>query len=203
MTIKVCGMREPENIREIEQSRPDMMGFIFYPASPRYIERIPSYMPAEIERIGVFVNAEADTIFRHIKEYGLDGVQLHGNESPKLCALLQKTDIKVIKTVSVSEHQDIGTAEKYQDVCDLLLFDTSCKGHGGSGKRFDWSVLAGYEGKVPFLLSGGITPDSLDDIGSFSHPAFAGIDLNSGFESAPGLKDADAVRNFISNLRQL
>lgn len=200
MIVKVCGMREPRNIRAVEQTGADLMGFIFHPKSPRYVAARPEYLPTAQRRVGVFVNAPIDDILGKAREYSLDYIQLHGDESPEFCRALKDEGLRVIRALGIASAADAERAADYA-MADLLLFDTKTPQRGGSGRRFDWDALAAYSGDVPFLLSGGITPQSADDILAFTHPRFAGIDINSGFETAPALKDAEAIRLFIQKLK--
>jgi phosphoribosylanthranilate isomerase len=197
--IKVCGMREAENIRQVEQSGIDWMGFIFYPPSPRALNQRPAYLPAQVKRIGVFVNEQPTQVLRLVEDYALDFVQLHGSESPDDCRLIRQK-VPVIKTLSIATETDLEAVETYIGCCDYLLFDTRCPTHGGSGATFDWSILAAYRGTTPFLLSGGLRPESVEALRRFSHPQLAGYDLNSGFETAPGLKDPARITQFINQL---
>lgn len=200
MIVKVCGMREPQNIRAVEQTGADLMGFIFHPKSPRYVASHPGYLPKAQRRVGVFVNAPIEDILGKAREYSLDYIQLHGDESPEFCRALKAKGLRVIRALGIASAADAERAAGY-NMADLLLFDTKTPQRGGSGRRFNWDVLAAYRGDVPFLLSGGINPQSADDILAFTHPQFAGIDINSGFETAPALKDAEAIRLFIQKLK--
>lgn len=200
MTVKVCGMREAENIRQVELSGADLMGFIFYPKSSRYVSALPSYMPSLQKRVGVFVNSPLDEILSKAREFSLDYIQLHGNETPALCEAIKSEGLKVIRAISVKDEQDFSRAEEFR-MADLLIFDTYTPAYGGSGQKFNWHLLESYKGRVPFLLSGGITPASAGDILGFSHPQMAGVDINSGFETAPALKDAEKVAGFIKLLK--
>lgn len=203
MIIKVCGMKYAENIRALDKLKPDMTGFIFHSSSPRFADSVPEYMPSSSLRVGVFVNSETDYILYKVREFSLNLVQLHGNESPEQCRAIRSKGIDIIKTFSLkTDNADTITAP-YDDLCRYYLFDTPCAAYGGSGKTFDWTLTQSYHGKTPFLLSGGIRPESLEQISSFRHPFFAGIDINSGFETAPGLKDIEAIAEFIKRLRTL
>ncbi len=202
MIIKVCGMREPENIRAIEQAGADWMGFIFFPQSARYVSHRPEYLPEQCHRIGVFVNESSENILLKAQEFGLHHIQLHGRETPEQCRKLKATGLGVIKVFSIAQESDLQSAGCYEGVCDYFLFDTACSGYGGSGKPFNWNILQAYRGKTPFLLSGGLRPGSLSLLLQFKHEQWAGIDLNSGFETAPALKDAAAVHTFINQLKQ-
>lgn len=193
-------MREAENIRAIEALGINLMGFIFYKRSPRHVSERPDYLPEQCLRAGVFVNGQIGTILARVREFGLQAVQLHGRETPAECLSLRKQGLTVIKAFSIGHEQDLRNTRLYEDKCDYYLFDTACSTYGGSGKRFDWSLLRQYRGHTPFLLSGGITPGSLDDILAFHHPMFAGIDLNSGFETSPGVKNVSSLQTFLNKL---
>ncbi len=201
MIIKVCGMREPENIRAVERLGVDWMGFIFYPRSPRYVAARPSYLPSACRRVGVFVNSSVEDILLTVKSFGLDYIQLHGSESPAFCAELKSAaNSGIIKAFSIASADDFRRTAQYESSCDYFLFDTACAGYGGSGRTFDWSLLEAYNGQTPFLLSGGIGPDSVEPLRQLSHPRWAGIDLNSGFETAPALKDPALLQSFINQI---
>ena len=207
--VKVCGMRDPENIRTILTTGVDWIGLIFYPRSPRYVgddavqlkEKL-DHAGRSVKKVGVFVDAPTEQMLRFANDYGLDYLQLHGNESPDVCYSLQKRGLAVIKAFSIATADDLKKTKDYEGRADYFLFDTKSEAYGGSGQRFDWRVLSAYEGETPFLLSGGLALDSLSDLQQFSHPRFAGIDLNSGFEVAPASKDADALRHFITNYKK-
>lgn len=203
MLIKVCGMRDPENIRQTAALNIQLMGFIFYSTSKRYTEYVPEALPAHIKKAGVFVNAEGSFIRECVIRYHLDFVQLHGNESSALCGELQQAGISVIKVFSIESEADLEHTALYKGCCDYFLFDTKCTGYGGSGKSFNWSVLSAYKGDTPFLLSGGINPESVTSLTEFTHPKWAGIDVNSGFEIAPGLKDVEKLKNFIQTIKNI
>lgn len=196
-------MREPDNIRDVAKTGVTWMGMIFWPKSSRYVSDLSAAdaIPEGITRVGVFVNQPNQEISRIADRCRLDIIQLHGSESVTDIMALRKMlpeDSKVMKAISVSDANDVRKADCYADVVDILLFDTKCQTVGGSGKQFDWSVLDGYNGVLPFLLSGGIGPDDANRLASFHHPKMVGIDLNSRFEIAPGLKDAAALDSFIN-----
>lgn len=200
--IKVCGMCEAENIREVESLEGiDMLGFIFYPKSPRYVYELPAYLPIHARRIGVFVNEDKQVVSMYADRFGLDYVQLHGNESPEYCRSLHTVGLKIIKAFSIARSKDLTRVYEYEKDCDLFLFDTKCEQYGGSGNQFDWSILHTYDGDVPFLLSGGINPYSVNALKEFKHPRLAGYDLNSRFELKPGKKDTERIRTFLNELK--
>ena len=204
MIIKVCGMREPENIRAVEQTNIDWMGFIFWPRSSRFVPAPPSYLPQKAKRVGVFVDAGTDDIRQHTSDYGLDLIQLHGHESPddlrSLRSVFRSDPPLIIKAFSIAEPTDLDRTALYEGIADYFLFDTKTPLPGGSGMKFDWTVLTGYRGQTPFILSGGIAPDDAQRIHSFKHEKLAGIDLNSRFETAPALKDTELLARFLSQL---
>ena len=211
--IKVCGMRQAENIRDVErllvddgtsgqEPAVDMMGFIFWPQSSRFVSERPAYLP-KCKRVGVFVDACIDDIMRSVEDYTLDMVQLHGHESPEQVSHLLSlvSHLSVIKAFNIATEEDLLQTRPYEGLADSFLFDTKGKSVGGNGEQFDWGVLDAYHGATPFLLSGGIGPDDADRIKAFRHPRCMGVDLNSRFELAPGLKDVDKLRTFISAIR--
>lgn len=198
--IKVCGMTDAGNIRAVEALGVDLMGFIFYPKSPRRCRELPAYLPSSAARTGVFVDADLATISEKCCEFGLDWVQLHGHETPGFCREVAALGVKVSKALGVGCAADVEAARAYQDCCDMMLFDTHTPGYGGSGEAFDWSVLDGYDGHLPFLLSGGLSAANAAQAAAFRHPRLAGYDLNSRFESAPGIKDIELIETFIQTV---
>jgi len=202
--IKVCGMTEGENIRQVEALGIDFMGFIFFPKSPRCVKSVPSYLPATCQRVGVFVNAELEDVCKAADEFSLDVIQLHGHESVAYCEQLRqlRPSLRLVKVFSFATEADILETDEYVAVSDLFLFDTKCPTAGGSGVSFNWRILDAYKGNVPFLLSGGIGPESVESLVAFSHPMLAGYDLNSKFELAPGLKDAALLKGFLDELKK-
>lgn len=194
LQIKVCGMRDPENIRQIAALSIDYLGFIFYAKSSRYTAQLPdlSAIPPHIKKIGVFVNATAAAINEKIAQ-GLDGVQLHGQESPALCASLKSENIIVIKAFGIDQDFNWQTLEPYLQVVDYFLFDTKSNQHGGTGQHFDWSILANYPFQKSYFLSGGLSLDNMQAAASMNDSRLIGLDLNSRFESAPALKDSNRI----------
>ena len=203
MIIKVCGMREPENIRAVEALGVDLMGFIFWPPSSRYVGEKPSYLPENCRRVGVFVDAATEDILAAVQDFRLDVLQLHGHETPEAVAALKERlpAVRIFKSLAVKGPEDLEQAAVYEGVCDAFLFDTKGKLPGGNGQQFDWNVLRQYKGRLPFLLSGGIGPGDEARIRAFDVPGCLGIDLNSRFETAPGRKDVEALRTFIDTVR--
>lgn len=198
--VKVCGMTQGDNIRQVEALGIDFVGFIFYEKSPRCVHEVPDYLPLHAQRVGVFVNASYEEITSKAESFGLTYIQLHGNESPDLCQQLKEAGFKVIKAFSIASEADLNATTNYQEVCDYFLFDTKTPAFGGSGQSFDWDILSHYTGATPFLLSGGIGLESVEALKRFAHPALAGYDLNSKFEVVPGVKEIDKVLSFFSSL---
>ena len=203
MIIKVCGMRDAENNREVEALGIDLMGFIFWPKSSRYVCERPAYLPTQCKRVGVFVDEDAETIKQIADDYALDIIQLHGHESPEQISHLSPltSHLSIIKAFNIATTEDLDATKSYEGLVDYFLFDTKAQLPGGSGQQFDWSVLADYVGNTPFLLSGGIGPDDSERVNGFHHPQCIGIDLNSKFEVAPALKDINKLKEFLENVK--
>jgi len=206
MMIKVCGMRDADNIRQVEALGVDMMGFIFWPQSSRYVGERPSYLPVHAKRVGVFVDEDPERICRIAHEYQLDYIQLHGHESPetvsRLSSLISSRSTlhsSLIKAFNIATAEDFCQTKPYEGIVDYFLFDTKGKSVGGNGEKFDWNVLDAYSGNTPFLLSGGIGPDDAERLKAFHHPRFVGIDLNSRFETKPAYKDIQKLKEFIKH----
>ena len=203
MIIKVCGMREAENIREVERLGIDLMGFIFWPKSSRYVSKYPDYLPQQVKRVGVFVDEDPEEVKRLADNYSLDYIQLHGHETPEVISYLRTSASphpRMIKAFNITTEEDLSQTLPYEGLADLFLFDTKGQSVGGNGVKFNWDVLDAYQGSTPFLLSGGIGPDDAAQVNAFRHPKCIGIDLNSRFELSPGLKDIAKLKEFICNL---
>lgn len=204
MKIKVCGLRDAENIGLVAALKPDYMGFIFYKNSPRFVNEpkgaILKGIPAGIGKTAVFVNETAENIDKLLSEYGFDFVQLHGEESPRFCELL-KPKVKVIKAFGINPGFDFEQLKDYVNKVDYFLFDTKTDIYGGSGKTFNWSALNEYKLDVPFFLSGGISKDNISEIENIRHPMLYGVDLNSKFESSPGIKNIEQLENAFKTIK--
>ncbi len=219
-------MREPENIRAVEELGVDMIGFIFVPQSKRYVRMIssnagilPDYADERQNetsaagkkaplRVGGFVDDMPQNIITRIYNYNLDYVQLHGDESAVMIDNLRRSvdpdihkGLKIIKAISVASENDVKRWREYEGHADMLLFDTKGDEAGGNGRHFDWELLNAYDGNIPFLLSGGIDIDDALEIRKIKHPMFAGVDINSRFETEPAVKDVEKIRNFIRLLK--
>lgn len=206
MELKVCGMRELENIRSlISEVKPDWMGLIFYSKSPRYVsdEKAAEIKEFPVKKVGVFVNESEAEILKKVDQFGLSAIQLHGKESVDFVKeLSEKTDAELWKVVSVRDKIDWKSLEGYLPFVSKFLFDTATAAHGGSGKRFDWKVLETYPFDKGFLLSGGLDEESAEEVLALRKqiPQLQGVDLNSKFEDAPGLKNIEKLKYFKSRL---
>uniref|UniRef100_UPI0040479A06 phosphoribosylanthranilate isomerase n=2 Tax=Roseivirga sp. TaxID=1964215 RepID=UPI0040479A06 len=205
MKLKVCGMRESTNISELLKLSPDFMGFIFFAKSKRDVadsldaDLLASF-PYSIQKVGVFVNAELDFVKGKVEQFGLNLVQLHGDESPEYCFDLKSKGIKVMKVFSVGETFDFNQLKAYKPYVDFFLFDTKGKERGGNGVQFDWSILKGYDQEIPFFLSGGIDLENLEQLSDLKGMNLHAIDVNSKFEIEPGLKDLIKLKELKNRL---
>ena len=208
LKLKVCGMRDPANIQAVLALEPDTMGFIFYEKSPRNVgEELDSELlrsfPRSVRKVGVFVNAHPDLVFKNVKKYNLDMVQLHGDELPDVCRNIRNRGVSLVKAFRLDDQFSFGRLNNYKPFCDYFLFDTKGDGYGGNGVPFDWQLLRNYDNEKPFFLSGGIEPSSLPEILALKSQGMNlyGVDINSRFETAPGLKDVAKVKTFLTELR--
>ena len=203
LKIKVCGLKNTANREAVENLGTDLLGYIFYAPSRRFVGDHPDsgLFNSVRPKVAVFVDENAFEILGITRNFGFDYVQLHGKENPKTCALLKKQGLKIIKAFSVNEDFDFQSTHVWEGSTDYFLFDTKTKLHGGSGKKFDWKLLDKYTGHTPFFLSGGIGPDDATAIWSIDHPKLTGVDLNSGFEDEPGLKNIEKLKKFIEELK--
>lgn len=197
MILKVCGMRERENLQDLQRLAPDWIGFIFYEKSPRNVSLIPDLSGILAKKIGVFVDAEDLYIREKINDFKLDGLQFHGSETPSKCAEFRKDGYIIIKSFGIDQHFSFEKTTGYAESCDYFLFDTKVgPSSGGTGKSFKWSILENYAGETPFILSGGINLGSVAELKALVHPKWAGIDINSRFEITPGVKNIKLIQHF-------
>jgi phosphoribosylanthranilate isomerase len=196
LKLKICGMRDPANIAEVAALQPDYMGFIFYDKSPRYVgeDFDTSTIPVSIKRVGVFVNEKTEVILNKVNQHNLDFVQLHGNESFEQCQGLKIKGIKIIKAFSVDSDFDFKSTNPYADYVSYFLFDTKGKYFGGNATAFDWMLLQQYDQQTPFFLSGGISPENVSGLKEIRNLNIHALDVNSGVEIAPGLKDVNKIK---------
>jgi len=201
--LKVCGMRDPNNILEVLDLQPDFMGFIFYRNSPRFVGDdfvVPVLTGSSTKKVGVFVDERTDVIMEKVRSHGLDYVQLHGNETPDECRELKANGVGVIKVFSIDESFDFSSTKQYTGVVEYFLFDTKGKYHGGNATRFNWDILSRYDQSVPFFLSGGITPQNVPEVKGLNEYNLFAIDINSGVEKGPAHKDTQKINAVIKIL---
>jgi len=201
-------MRDRENIQALLELNPDYIGFIFYERSKRYVGEhfdpgITDLVPSNIERVGVFVDADPEHVNQKVHQHGLHYVQLHGKESPGYCKKLAKGGVRIIKAFSVDDEFSFGGMNEYNDSCRYFLFDTQTPLKGGSGEKFNWKVLDAYPHSKSFFLSGGIGPDDHRKIAELSHLNIHALDINSRFEIKPGYKNIDTIKKFIQKIRAI
>lgn len=204
--VKVCGLTDPVNAREMADAGADYLGYIFYKRSKRYVGEPPKAdlflnLPEHTRKVGVFVNEEPERIIEIADRFGLNAVQLHGQEPADVCQTIRQWGKQVIKAFGMNEDMNFDCLASYMETCDYFLFDTHTGHHGGSGKKFPWHILRNYAMSKPFFLSGGIGPEDVQMIRRFSHKGLYAVDINSRFETAPGTKDTMLVRSFIQDIK--
>lgn len=206
INIKICGMRDVDNIMQIASFNPDYLGFIFYPASPRFVGedfKLPEDLPSTIQRVGVFVNETTEKIIEKAKNIGLDYIQLHGSEPLQQAVELKDYGIKVIKVFSVDDAFNFSVTKPYVPIVDYFLFDTKGKYFGGNAKAFNWEVLKNYDQEIPFFLSGGLSPENVSAVSSLKGMNLHALDLNSGIEETPGVKSTEKLKSLLTNLEHI
>jgi phosphoribosylanthranilate isomerase len=208
MKIKVCGMKDQENIEAISQLEVDYLGFIFYKASPRYAET-PVHLPENVQKVGVFVNETQESILEKVKQFGLDIIQLHGHETPSFCEDISEAlakngypKVELWKVFSIKTAEDFKGVEAYSFYVNKYLLDTKGEYRGGNGQKFDWQMLYQRDFSKPVMLSGGIGPeDAKAVVKLYQDGVIEGVDVNSGFEDKPGFKNKTAINKFIKTIR--
>lgn len=203
MKIKICGMRDPENISGIAALKPDYLGFIFHQESKRYMvesTQIPG-MDLSIKKVGVFVNAPVNDVLDTARAYGLDAIQLHGVEDWEYCRIIRSNKFEVIKAIAIKDRLPVNNLISYTGSIDYFLFDTYTPYYGGSGHNFDWELLQVYDLDIPFFISGGLGMEHVAALKQYSHPQFTGVDANSRLETAPGIKGIEQTKQFIKAIR--
>jgi phosphoribosylanthranilate isomerase len=204
--VKVCGLTDPLNAMDMVKAGADFIGYIFHRGSKRYVGDNPESgmfrtIPEKTRKVGVFVNENPDKVIEIANRFGIDMVQLHGQEPVGYCRTLRLAGIAVIKAFGVSEDFDFNCLTPFEEACDFFLFDTQSRYHGGSGTKFRWGKLNDYNLDKPFFLSGGIGPGDIQKIREFRHKSFYAADINSRFETAPGIKNAEKVNTFIHDIK--
>ncbi len=211
MRSKVCGLNSVNQLMQLDAMGVEFGGFIFYPKSPRYI--LKHVQPADLKRakgqkinkVGVFVNETPDQVLKQVDDCGLYLVQLHGDETPKYCEKIADY-VTVIKAFRIRNDDDVlWKIKDYQDVVDMFLFDTAGAAYGGTGEKFDWTILQNLAINKPFFLSGGIGPDDVSSLQEFARMPVAkdlfSIDINSKFETSPGVKNMEMVQSFMQTVK--
>ena len=203
MKIKICGITNKEDALNAIALEVDAIGFIFYENSPRYItpekvEEIILDLPPFIHTLGVFVNEEEGKIKEISQRCKLTGIQLHGSEAPDFCT---KFTLPTIKAIAVSDENDIQKISQYKGCANGILLDTKAKNvHGGTGKTFDWGLaLQAKEYDTPLILSGGINSNNIGKAIKMVSPY--GIDICSGVEKEPGLKDYNKMKILLESIK--
>ncbi|WP_341835041.1 phosphoribosylanthranilate isomerase [Chitinophaga pollutisoli] len=205
MKIKVCGITRAEDLGALAELGADYAGFIFYPKSPRFAgdklsgRTVRETGNGKLLKTGVFVQPDMNTLQRTIADYGLDMVQLYGDFEAAFVEAV-KLKVKVMKAVSIPENAS--ALEIPSGEYDYLLFDTAGKGHGGTGRKFDWNLFKGYAGGQPYFLAGGIGPEDAEELLRWREPHLFAADVNSKFETAPGVKDMRLVEAFIKQIKK-
>ncbi|MFQ3352292.1 MAG: phosphoribosylanthranilate isomerase [Candidatus Marivariicella framensis] len=205
MKFKICGMSDFDNTKAVSILNPDYMGFVFWKKSSRYVNTQNFKLPKRIKKTGVFVDASLDYIKKNIKKHELQAVQLHGKETPEYCNLINQLGVETIKAFSIQYSFDFKKLKPYEEHCDFYLFDTKGNLPGGNGFSFDWKILKNYPYKKSFFLSGGIGIEHIEEIHKLlktNLPIYA-IDVNSKFESIPGIKKIDKLTQFKKELYEL
>ena len=201
--VKVCGITNPEDARTVTCSGADAIGLVFA-ESPRKLsveqaQKIAATLPDDVLKVGVFVDEEPEEVLRIAAEVGLDYAQLHGDESPETVTVLRQGGVKVIKALRVRGVGSLGVLDDYE--ADLFLLDAwSEKARGGTGERFDWELAKSYEGRGNIVVSGGLTPENVREAIRFFEPY--GVDASSSLEDAPGMKNEERVRRFVSAAKE-
>jgi len=202
LKIKVCGMRDAENIHQLVTLPIDYIGFIFYAKSARFVSGKPEVsIPSSIKKVGVFVNSSKEEITAKIKEFDLQVVQLHGDESPEFCQEIKDLDVETFKAFGIDEYFDWESIEAYESKVDYFLFDTKSKQYGGTGQSFNWEKLKDYSYQTPYWLSGGISLENIKEAANFEDNRLYGLDLNSKFEIEPALKNIQSLTQAISIIK--
>ena len=202
LKIKICGILQPQNIKGVDALNPDYIGFIFYPPSPRNMDKNPDAIPeTQAKKVGVFVDSDIESIIKKATTFKLSTIQLHGSESPDICSTLTNLGYEVFKAFRVDNNTKVQEIEVYAGTCSAFLFDTKTNMHGGSGKKFDWKKLDELAYINSFFISGGIGANDAEAILKLNYKNLIGLDLNSQFEIEPGLKNISMLQKFLKNVK--
>jgi phosphoribosylanthranilate isomerase len=212
VAAKICGLSTETAVAAAVAGGAAYLGFNFYPPSPRALTaemaaRLCAAMPPGIGRVGVFVDAEDDAIAAVLAAGAIDLIQFHGRESPeRVVDAKARFRRPVMKAIAIAGPEDVLAAARYEEVADLLLFDAKPPRRpdalpGGNGLAFDWALIAGRSWRRPWMLSGGLTPELLPEAVRIS--GATAVDVSSGVESRPGVKDLDKIHDFLAVARAL
>ncbi|MGK7392318.1 MAG: phosphoribosylanthranilate isomerase [Candidatus Cyclobacteriaceae bacterium M2_1C_046] len=202
LKLKVCGLNNNNNFNDISILKPEFVGLNFYAPSKRYVKGgMQISAPEGVELVGVFVNENLKNILKRAQEYGLTYIQLHGDEPPEFCEQIQAHDLKVIKVFRVDGEFDFKDVAPFVGKADFFLFDAGGKDYGGNGVVFNWSALKDYPFDTPYFLAGGLSPDNIQQVFEQKLPKLYALDVNSGYETMPGIKDVNKVEELIKILR--
>ncbi len=209
--VKICGLNEPGPVAAAIGAGADMVGFVFFPPSPRAITidkavTLVAGVPAGVDRVGLFVNPSNDDLDDVLGVVALDLVQLHGDESPaRVREIRNHTKLPVIKALKVGSAADIDRARDYDGIVDWLMFDAQPPRDsilpGGNGRPFDWTLMAGRKFRRPWILSGGLNADNLAE--AVRQSGASAVDVSSGVEDGPGRKSLAKIRAFLDAARRL
>lgn len=208
MKLKVCGITQLGQLKQLDEMGVNYAGLIFYPQSARCIvDKLKAQdvkaLPLSLKKVGVFVNAQEEYIMQQVEDFGLDLVQLHGDETPGFCKLIsdQVTVVKAFRITQNNEQNIDWMLKPYEEYCDYYLFDTNRKNaYGGTGEKFDWHILNENKINKPFFLSGGIGLADVEKLKDFEHPFFYCVDVNSRVEVSEGVKDMSIVKKLADEL---
>ena len=202
LKLKICGLNNTTNLKEILALEPDFIGLNFYPDSIRFVnEEVKVESPENVKRVGVFVNEGIKRIIDYSHEYHLSYIQLHGEESPEFCEALQLHDLKIIKVFRVNKGFTFNEVEPFVEKSEYFLFDAAGESYGGNGVIFNWEILKDYPFDTPYFLAGGLSPENVDQVFQIEFPKLYALDVNSGYEAAPGIKDVDKVKGLIKKMK--
>lgn len=199
-------MRDLQNVMEVCSAEPDYLGYIFYSKSVRYVGKSPdprifSTVPSGIQKVAVFVNEYYERMVEITGRFGINVLQLHGMESPELCQALRIHGKTIIKVIPADQLANEKLVKSYVGAVDYFLFDTPVLSFGGSGRKFNWTLLSELKSDVNFFLSGGLSAEDADQLKAIDNPLLYAVDVNSRFEKEPGIKDVELVKKFIKDIR--
>ena len=209
LTIKICGLSEPATLEAALEAGADMVGFVFFAASPRHVSlatarELGTRVEGRAKKVALSVDADDAALAAIVAALAPDLLQLHGSETPaRVAAVRGKFGLPVMRAVALATRADLATVAAFDAVADRLLFDAKPPNNalpGGNGAAFDWTLLRGVRTRAPWLLAGGLRPEMV--AAALRETGAPGLDVSSGVESAPGVKDADAIARFVTAARE-